>query len=100
SNLPPLPSNCFYARIKKKTGPKQKSLSEVLCKRKEPTNNLHRTYTVNYKLRILSYWKTSSIPYSPSNFHAPTWAEVAARFRLLATNLSRWKKEEEAGHYI
>ncbi|RPA92399.1 hypothetical protein L873DRAFT_1710114, partial [Choiromyces venosus 120613-1] len=59
-----------------------------------------QAYTVNSKLRILLYWKTRSIHYGPSCFHAPTQAEVAAHFRLPATNLSRWKKEYEVAHYI
>jgi len=99
SNLPALPADPFYAGIKKKPGPKRRPLSVALLKPKNPTLNPHRSYTVNYKLRILSYWSSKCIPCGPTRFREPTRAEVADRFQIPATNLSRWRREEEAGHY-
>lgn len=98
-DLPPLPADKFYTGIRKKRGPARKPLVEVLrCPPKEVANP-YRSYTVSYKLRVLSYWIGTKIPYGPTKIREPTRAEVAHRFKIPAGNLSRWKKEEEEGKF-
>jgi hypothetical protein len=97
--LPPLAPGRFYAGVKKKPGPKRQKLSKSLRKPPPPVGSTRRSYTINYKLRVLSYWFTPSIPIGPTRKREPTRLEVADRFKIPASNLSRWKKDEIAGRY-
>jgi len=100
-DLPALPPTKFYAGIKKKRGPKRKALSETLQKvsHLKPVQNPYRSYTVSYKLRVLSYWYTASIPCGPTKKREPSRDEVANYFKIPVGNLARWKKEEKEGKY-
>lgn len=100
-DLPGLPPTKFYAGIKKKTGPKRKPLAEALqtVSHRKPVQNPYRSYTVSYKLRVLSYWYKPSIPCGPTKLREPTSEEVANYFKIPVRNLSRWKKEEMEGKY-
>jgi len=95
-NIPPLPANKFYAGVKKKCGPRRKPLAEVLRQPSKEVTNPYCSYTVSYKLRVLSYWAGAKIPCGPTKVREPTRKEVAYRFKVPAGNLSRWKKEEAA----
>ena len=97
--LEPLPADGFYAGVKKKSRPTRKKLAERLRAPPKRVKNPYRLYTISYKLRVLSYWKTASIPTSPTQLRKPTHSEVATRFKIPKTNLYRWKKEEEEGKY-
>ena len=97
--LEPLSTDRFYAGVKRKTGPKRKALSERQQSPPKRVENPYRTYTVSYKLRVLSYWNTRSIRISPTKLRKPTRAEVVERFNIAKSNLSRWKKEEAEGKF-
>src|SRR5437660_1711769 len=93
--LPPLPANRVYAGIKRKRGPKRKPVLEALQKHRKPlTGNPYRSYTINYKLRILSFWFGKNIPDGPTKMREPTRHEVDKYFKIPPSNLTRWKKEE------
>jgi len=100
-DLPALHPTKFYASIKKKRCPKRKPLSEALQKvsHHKPVHNPYTSYTVSYKLQVLSYWYTASIPYGPTKLREPCRQEVASYFRILVSNLARWQKEEKEGKY-
>lgn len=97
--LEPLSTNRFYAGIRQKPGPKRKLLAQQLRSLPKRVENPYRTYTVSYKLRVLSYWATPSIPISPTKLRKPTRAEVAERFKVAGSNLSRWRNDEAAGNF-
>jgi len=97
--IPPLPANRFYAGIKKKRGPKRKPLSKLLQAPKQGVENPHRSYTVSFKLRVLSNWAAAQISCGPTKVREPTRIEVAKRFRIPATNLTHWRREEEQGKF-
>ena len=98
-DIPPLPADKFYAGVQKKREPVRKPLSEVLRHPQKEVTNPYRSYTVSYKLRVLSYWIGTKIPYGPTRVREPTQVEKAERFKIPAGNLSRWKKEEEEGKF-
>ena len=54
-DIPPVPAEKFYAGVKKKRGPQRKPLAEVLQSAKREVSNPYQSYTVSYKLRVLSY---------------------------------------------
>jgi len=97
--ISPLPANRFYAGIKKKRGPKRKPLSELLRASKQGVENPYRSYTVSFKLRVLSYWAAAQTSCGRTKVREPTRIEVAKRFRIPATNLTRWRREEEQGKF-
>ncbi|RPA95486.1 hypothetical protein L873DRAFT_1812809 [Choiromyces venosus 120613-1] len=74
--LDPLPAKRFYAGIKKKPGPKRKLLSEQLRVALKPFENPYQSYSISYKLQVLSLWDTPSIPSEPSTVHKLTHVEV------------------------
>lgn len=91
----PLDPGEFYAGVKKRPGPKRKSIAEKkLAPPKPVLTNPHRSYTAQYKLRVLSYWQHTKIRIGPTKTRQPTRAEVADRFKIPLSNLTRWKKEE------
>ncbi|RPA95695.1 hypothetical protein L873DRAFT_1296168 [Choiromyces venosus 120613-1] len=98
-DLPPLPADRFYAGVKKKRGPKRKPLTKILRKPKKAAENPYRSYTVSYKLRVLSYWIGTRIRCSPTKVRELTQEEVAAYFKVPASNLSRWRIEEKEGKF-
>jgi len=98
--LAPLPANRFYAGIKKKSGPKRQLLSEKLRAPPRPVENPYQSYTVSYRLRVLSYWETPSIPIGPTKLRKPMRIEVMQRFQIPGPNLTRWRKEEAEGKYL
>ena len=98
-NLPPLPADRFYAGIKKKRGPRRKTLAERLQKPERHVENPYWSYTVSYKLRILSYWIQTRVPCSLTRVRELTREEVAHYFRVPAANLSWWRKEERDGKF-
>jgi len=98
-NIPPLPADKFYAGVKKKRGPTRKPLVEVLRLPSKVVTNPYHSYTVSYKLRVLSYWAGAKMPCGPTKVREPTREEVAYRFKVPAGNQSRWKKEEAAGKF-
>lgn len=98
--LPPLPANRFYAGIKRKPGPKRQRLADVLQKyKKPPTGNPYRSYTIGYKLRVLSFWFGKNIPDGPTKMREPTRLEAAKYFKIPPSNLTRWKKDEREGKF-
>jgi len=97
--LEPIPANRFYARVKKRPGPKGKGLSEALRAPPKPVENPYRSYTIRYKLRILSYWQIPSIPTGPTQLRKPSRIGVAEWFKIPPRNISRWRKEEAEGKY-
>jgi len=93
--LPPLPADSFYARIKKRTGAKRTQLAEVLHVPQKKSQSHHRSYTVGYKLQVLSYWYASHIKYGSSKFREPTVREVGKYINIPVGNLHRWRKDEK-----
>lgn len=61
--------------------------------------NPYRSYTVNFKLRVLSYSMGARIRECPIKERELTRIEVVQRFKIPATNLYRWKKEEKKGKF-
>ena len=98
--LEPLPAERFYAGVKKKTGPKRKLLSEKLRAPPKRVDNPYCSYTINYKLRVLSYWDIPSIPCGPTILRKPMRTEVINRFKISGTNLTQWRKEEAEGKFL
>lgn len=98
-NPEPLPAERFYAGVKKKTGPKRKLLSEKLRAPPKRVDNPYRSYSISYKLRVLSYWNIPSIPSGPTKMRKPMRTEVINRFKISGTNLTRWRKEEAEGKF-
>lgn len=99
-DLPRLHADKFYAGVKTKRGPKCKSFADVLQCPKKQVSNPYRSYTVRYKLRVLSYWIAAEKPCGPTRVQEPTREEVAFWFKVPAGNLTRWRKEEEQGKFI
>jgi len=97
--LEPLSTDRFYAGVRRKPGPKRKPLAEGLRSPPKRVENPYRTYTVSYKLRVLSYWNTPSIRSSPTKLRKPARAEVVERFKVARSNLSRLRKDEVAGKF-
>lgn len=62
--------------------------------------NCRKSYTINYKLRVLSWLQTASIPCGPSKFQQPTIREAADQFKIPFGNLGRRQREEKAGRYL
>jgi len=98
-DLRPLPAGKFYAGIKKKRGSKRKPLTEILQRPTKVAENPYRSYTIKYKLRVLSYWIGPQIRYSPTKVRQPTREEVSNYFKVPAANLSRWRQEEKEGKF-
>lgn len=98
--LPPLPADRFYAGVKKRPGPKRSSVADAPHVPPKPVERRYRSYTVSYKLRVLSYWYIPSIPIGPTAKHKPTRREVAHQFKIPLSNLTRWQKEEEEGKFL
>lgn len=97
--LPPLSADRFYAGVKKRPGPKRSSVADAPRVPPKPVESRYCSYTVSYKLRVLSYWYIPSIPIGPSAKRKPTRREVAHRFKIPPSNLTRWQKEEEGGKF-
>ena len=98
--LPPLPADRFYAGVKKRPGPKRRPIADAPHAPPKPVESRYRSYTVSYKLRILSYWQTPSIPIGPTGKRIPRRDEVAKRYKISSSNLSRWQKEEKEGKFL
>lgn len=90
----PLRSTKSYRIVKKRPGPKRKSIAERRLVPPPAIKNPHRSYTTQFKLRVLSYWHHTEIRTGPSTTRSPNRAEVSDRYKIPVTNLSRWKKEE------
>jgi len=99
-DFPPLLANKFYAGVQQRGGPVRKPLVKGLRHPQKEVANPYHSYTVSYKLCLLSYWIGTKIPWGPRRVREPTLAEVAERFKVPARNLSRWKKEEKEGKFI
>ena len=99
--LPPLPADRFYAGVKKRPGPKRSSVADAPRIPPKPVESRYRSYTVSYKLRILSYCYIPSIPIGPSAKRKPTRREVAHRFKIPPSNLTHTMAnlEEEEGKF-
>jgi len=98
--LSELPAGRFYAREKRKPGPKRKLLAKQLRTSPPAVQQPRRSYTVNYKLRVLSWLQKPSIPCGPTRLREPTLAEAANRFKIPVANLGKWQKEERQGKYL
>ena len=97
--LKPLSTDRFYAGVRRKRGPKRKALSGGVGSAPKGVESAYRTYTISYKIRVLSYWDTPSIRISPTKLRKPTRAEAAERFKVAESNLSRWKKDQGEGKF-
>jgi len=99
-DLPALPPTEFYAGIKKERGPKRKPLSEILQKvsHLKRVQNPYRSYTVNYKLRVFSYWYTASIPCGPTKKRdlAEMKQRTTSRHQLATLLDGKRKKKRES----
>ena len=60
-----------------------------------PVSSRKRQYTTRYKLRILSYLEHACVPLGPIVMREVTAAETARRFKIPASNIGRWKKQEK-----
>ena len=98
--LPELPAGRFYAGEKRKPGPKRRLLAAQLRTSPKAVQQPRRSYTVNYKLRVLSWLQKLSIPCGPTRLREPTLVEAAHRFKIPVANLGKWQKEERQGKYL
>ena len=60
----------------------------------KPHKEVHRTYTQEFKLQVLSFWIHHKIPIGPTTFRSPTEREVAARYLVPRTTIQKWRKPE------
>lgn len=90
----PARSDKFYAGVKKRPGPKRRPIAEQQLAFPRAVKYTKRSYTVKYKLRVLSYWHYTKIPTGPTTSRPPNRAEVSHRFKIPPTNLLRWKNSE------
>jgi len=60
-----------------------------------PVSTRKQQYTVRYKLRVLSYLEHARVPLGPTVMREVTAAETAQRFKIPASNIARWKKQEK-----
>ena len=98
--LPELPASKFYAGESTKRGPKRKFLANRSRAAPSAVSSSRKSYTINYKLRVVSWLQMPVIPNGPSRFRVHTLAEGANRFMIPVGNLGRWVREEKAGHYL
>ena len=54
---------------------------------------IHRSYTREFKLEVLSYWVHHKIAIGPTTFRPPTQKEVSARFLVPESTIRGWKSE-------
>jgi len=87
-------------RNQKKKGRNCKPLAEVLRYSQQEVSNLYRSYTVSYKLRVLSYWTGAKLPCSPTRVREATWEDVGFWVKIPAGNLSQWRKKELEGKLV
>ena len=59
-----------------------------------PRQRVHRTYTREFKLEVLSYWLTPSIRTGPTSLICPTQKQVAVRYLVPESTIKEWKKPE------
>lgn len=78
----------------------RKSLAEVLQKPERGVENPYWSFTVSYKLRILSYWIEKRVACGPTRVCELTREEVAYHFKVPAANLSQWMKEAGEGKFV
>jgi len=98
--LPELPAGRFYAGERRKPGPKRKLLAKQLRSTPPAVKQPRRSYTVNYKLCVLSWLQKPSIPCGPTRLREPALGEAANRFKIPLPNLGKWQKEEQEGKYL
>jgi hypothetical protein len=84
----------FYAGVKKRPGPRKRPISEKALAPPRPIQTPHRSYTVKFKLRVLSYWRHTRLPIGPTQTRQPSRSEVSRRFKIPLSNLTRWKANE------
>ena len=59
----------------------------------QPRKEIHRFYTYEFKLEVLSYWVHHKIAIGPTKFRPPTQKEVSARFLVPESTIRSWKSE-------
>jgi len=97
--LPELTAKKFYAGKRKKPGPKPSLLVKQLGVSPPAVKQARRSYTINYKLCVLSWLVWPFIPCGPTKLREATLAEAAKHFRIPAVTLGKWRKEEKSGNY-
>ena len=104
AHLSDLSDTHFYASIRKWKGLQREHLAHKprVTPTKHPTTLPRKSYTIKYKLRILSWLQVKSVPCGPSpgDLQKLTIKETANRFCLPIANVSQWKAEEKAGKYL
>ena len=60
-----------------------------------PVSSRKRQYTTRYKLRILSYLEHARVPLGPTVMREVIAAETAWGFKIPASNIGCWKKQEK-----
>ena len=98
--LPELPVVRFYVGEKRKPSPRGKLLAVQLRTSPRAVQQPRRFYTVNYKLRVLSWLQKPSILCGPTRLREPTLAEAAYRLKIPVANLGKWQKEKRQGKYL
>lgn len=82
------------AKSKQRPGPKRLSIAKRPLSFPPPVACTQRSYSVKYKLRVLSYLQHAEIPYGPTKTRKPTLKETSVHYKIPIANISRWKHEE------
>ena len=79
-----------------KERPAGNSMSVILKPRPfgKARKEIHRTYTREFKLQVLSFWLHHKIPIGPTTFRSPTEREVAQRYLVPRTTIQKWRKPD------
>ena len=90
----PGPDQHPTSRNLKRPGPRRAPIAQRPLSFPTPVSCTKQSYTVKYKLRILSYLQHGEIRCGPTKTRKPTLKETAKRFQIPVANISRWKHEE------
>ena len=60
----------------------------------KPRKEVHRTYTWEFKLQVLSFWLHHKIPIGPTTFRGPAKKEVAIRYLVPEGTIGAWHKPD------
>lgn len=66
----------------------------------KPRKEVHRTYTREFKLQVLSFWLHHKIPIGPTTHRNPTKREVAAKYLVPQTTVQEWRKPDTMARIV
>ena len=80
-------------RLSHRQGTTSAPLLQKPRKVQQARKEIHRSYTREFKLEVLSYWVHHKIAIGPTTFRPPTQKEVSARFLVPESTIRDWKSE-------